>query len=300
VGCEGKRSLLLVFEELAAMMDLRLSDAQQKLSPQDKANIYLTMLHDHCEVGRARILALLEQQEDWHTPKHDRARDIAPRMLVVLDNVDQSNLLAGTELGALPKSDWLDFIVTTRLGPHELGLPADHAIEIGNLPPEDALELLRALHSFADDGEETAARDLVRMLGGHVLSVELAGAHVKDQAAANYSYAALHDYLSAQGVDALEQVPTSTSAKTRAAITAKTIGLIIGQTWPQLSAAEQRMLEYASLCPPELVPTDWLRNVVAQEFAELEPSEGPSLMADPWSALLAKLNGRRLLPVMSS
>jgi len=297
VGCEGKASLLQVFETLAALIGRPLSDADNQLADQDKLALYHARFEAHCMDGKARIVDLLGQQGgDWFTPAGQRELNIAPRMLVILDNVDQAELLSASQLGSFPKSDWLDFVVTSRMGPHDLGLDEDAAIEIGDLPEGDALALLRSRHPFATPHEEAAARDLVRMLWGHVLSVDLVGAHVAVQAAAGYSYAAMRDALAAHGVGALDdQVLGKARSATRAAMTAKTIGAVMDQTWAQLTAPQQRVLEYASLCPPDLVPTAWLRMVLEQEFAELARPEGPSLSADPWDTLLLTLHDRRLL-----
>ncbi|WP_285713647.1 toll/interleukin-1 receptor domain-containing protein [Erythrobacter oryzae] len=297
VGCEGKRNLLEVFETLALMLGCPLSDAEQALSDQAKFALYRQRFQAHCEAGRERIVGLLRQQGgDWFTPVEQRDCNIAPRMLVILDNVDQPELLGGQQLGAFPKDEWLDFLVTSRLGPDELGLEEAAAIEIGDLPPADALALLRSHHAFAGDAEEAAARELVAMVQGHVLSIDLIGAHVRVQARAGYSYAKMRDALKAQGVGAFEDPALGKArGELRAAVTAQTISAIMEQTLARLSAAEVTILEYASLCPPDLVPVNWLRDLVESDHPELAAPEGPSLAADPWPQALERLDDWRLL-----
>ena len=297
IGCEGKASLLEVFEILAALVGQPLSEAERNIEPKVQMALYLSRLRAHTDAGKARIVDLLGRQGgDWYTPVEHRDLDIAPRMLVILDNVDQPALLSGNELGAFPKFEWLDFLVTSRLGPGELGVDQAATIEIGDLPEADALALLRSYHPFADANEEAAARALVTMLCGHVLSTDLVGAQVAAQARAGYSYAKMRDMLKAQGVGTFE-IDAFGKARSdiRAEIAAKTIGAIIDQTWAKLTPVEQRVMEYASLCPPDLVPTDWLRAIVEPDFPEIADREGPSAVAAPWPTLLVKLDGRRLL-----
>jgi Flp pilus assembly protein TadD len=106
----------------------------------------------------------------------------------------------------------------------------------------------------------------------------------------------MRDALKAQGVGAFDDPALGKArGEIRAAATAQTISAIMEQTLAKLSAAEVTILEYASLCPPDLVPVNWLRGLVERNHPELAAPEGPSLAADPWALALERLDDWRLL-----
>ena len=123
-------------------------------------------------------------------------RDVDPAKvaaaLLLLDNISEPALLAPSQIATLPRANWLQLIATTRLGPDQLWAnPKSLALlEVDSLSEDDALELLRehqpsrdsegniladptrGTPGFASTAEESAARELVRELGGFTLAVE--------------------------------------------------------------------------------------------------------------------------------
>ena len=105
------------------------------------------------------------------------------KCLVILDNFEQVARHSEETLGR-----WLDraadakFIVTTR---EVLGLPGEETLALAPLPPADAAALftrraLAAKHDFAPNAEDQAAiPQLVKLLDGLPLAVELAAARVR-------------------------------------------------------------------------------------------------------------------------
>ena len=62
VGCEGKTSLLAVFETLAALIGRPLSEAEALMSPAAQMALYAQRFRAHYAEGNARIVELLRQQ----------------------------------------------------------------------------------------------------------------------------------------------------------------------------------------------------------------------------------------------
>jgi predicted ATPase/class 3 adenylate cyclase len=103
--------------------------------------------------------------------------------LLILDNFEQVSRHAEHTLGR-----WLDraaqacFLVTSR---EVLGLPGEEAMALAPLPPDDAASLFvrraeAAHHGFAPDADGHAAiGDLVRLLDGLPLAIELAAARAR-------------------------------------------------------------------------------------------------------------------------
>ncbi len=99
------------------------------------------------------------------------------RSLLVLDNLDRTELLTGAKRsGVLPAGDAVHIVATTRL---EAGRLEDkenvQCLLLDALPPEDGLRLLRRYRDTAGEDEWKAALALVHRLGGHALALEVVG-----------------------------------------------------------------------------------------------------------------------------
>jgi predicted ATPase/class 3 adenylate cyclase/Tfp pilus assembly protein PilF len=105
------------------------------------------------------------------------------RCLVILDNFEQVSRHAEETLGRwLNRASAAQFVVTTR---DVLGLPGEQTIALPPLPPSDAVTLFvrrcqSAKHDFVATPEDEAAIDqLVKLLDGLPLAIELAAARIR-------------------------------------------------------------------------------------------------------------------------
>ena len=121
----------------------------------------------------------------------DRDPDRGAACLLLLDNVSEPYLLSAAQLATLPSglgAGWLRLVATTRL---DLRAQKDRLalLAVDALDPDSALTLLRDHQpprdaqrrlvadleegepQFASDAEESAAREIVRALGGFTLAV---------------------------------------------------------------------------------------------------------------------------------
>ena len=97
VRCEGREDLRAALVSLAGTRDLEFEFTEAE--KQDLA------------LGFERVLAELKKRAASANP---------PRVLLLLDNVDQPKLLEPAQVQQLPQAEWLSIIATTRLGEHDL------------------------------------------------------------------------------------------------------------------------------------------------------------------------------------
>ena len=115
---------------------------------------------------------------------------------------------------------WLHVLATTRLGPNEIAPdPARHnLLAVDELPSEDALWLIegyqRPAGRFASEDEAAAATEIVRLLQGFTLAVEVVAVHLAERAGW-LTCAALRDRLKAEGLTGLEDIAGRTRGASR-------------------------------------------------------------------------------------
>ena len=142
--CEGKSTLrdaVLGQSDFTALFRDRISDEERK-QPED----YF-----------AAVLACLRERLDQ-----------SGHVLLVLDNVTDLALLARSQTDTMtvlgPK---LHLLATTRLVPPAGG--KGNWLTLGQLPEDDAMDLLEKHRFFASEAERAAARQIVKRLGGFTL-----------------------------------------------------------------------------------------------------------------------------------
>jgi NB-ARC domain len=160
VRCEGREDLRAALVGLAGTRDLEF-----EFSEAEKQDLAL---------GFERVLAELKKRAGLANP---------PRVLLILDNVDQPKLLEPAQVQRLPQAEWLSIIVTTRLGEHELfSRQKDRAfLAVDELPESDALALIEHYQpggKFPDEAARVAAQDIVLLLGRLTLAVEIAAVYL--------------------------------------------------------------------------------------------------------------------------
>src|SRR6056297_4056495 len=151
-------------------------------SPDEQARSALAQLKRITQSRRDTVNEQLRNLEDRPTPEDQLEAYESSRCLLILDNVDETELLAADQLGLIPSEDWLSVIITTRLSPDSFGAATSlRSIEVPPLNLIEGVELLRTFmpgEAFPDADEAQAAEDLVQALDGYTIALELIGAAV--------------------------------------------------------------------------------------------------------------------------
>ncbi|HMD60074.1 MAG TPA: TIR domain-containing protein, partial [Opitutaceae bacterium] len=257
----------------------------EKLDDTRAAKRILRELHKRAECGAAK------RAGEPNPPQ--------PRTLLILDNIDDARLLQPPHTDLLSGCSWLHVLATTRLGPEQLS-PDDHRhrlLAVDELPKDDALRLIASYQPqgrFASDDERAAARDIVTLLEGFTLAVEVVAVHLAERGG-RLTCAALRDRLKAEGLTGLENV----AGKTTRGVphVERLVTVTLAPTLAALSPPESLVLTLAALLPPDHVPLPWLRAVAAATFPDLG-QDAPPGYDDPWLSLVNHLISLRLLQVV--
>lgn len=287
IGCEGKTSLAGVLRELDAALDIYLTDEEKK---DDK-------------LAAQRILRELEKRAMHGAKEVNRKKStkkkISPATLLILDNVDKAKLIQSHETDILSGKKWLKLLVTTRMGEEDLGYDKERQsfITIDELPQDDAIKLIESYQQggvFPNEKEREAAKEIVKLLDGLTLAVEMTAIYLRDT---NYRVTC-QDFLKllkskgglAGAELAAKQSKTSISHE-------KLVSLTLAPTLEKLSEKENLVLSYASQLPPDNIPIPWLKDLVKEKYPKLGKKAKPG-MDDSWLSLINRLISLRIFQVV--
>ena len=128
------------------------------------------------DVARAVAAAVGARSEHDERPIASAGRTLKARgtWALILDNAE--HLLDAVAAAATELAPHLRVIVTSR---ERLGVPGEHVVEIGPLPPSDAAQLFeeRARAAGAKPSDRMLINPIVAQLDGLPLAIELAAAH---------------------------------------------------------------------------------------------------------------------------
>ncbi len=255
--CEGKsllRDAVLGQNDFTALFRDRIGDEERK-----QPGTYF-----------AAVLACLRERIDQ-----------LGHVLLVLDNVSDPVLLTRQQTDTLttlgPK---LHLLATTRLAPPASG--KGNWLSLGQLPDDDAMDLLEKHRPFANDVERDAARRIGKKLGGFTLAVELVAAWLGAHAESS-SYTMLAEGL---GLEDLETIAEADDLELCRHNHQRRLTAVLSPVLASLKPAERRALEYAALLPPDHVALPWLRALVVADFPELGQ---PGRLSDPWTDLWQRM-----------
>ncbi|HKI18012.1 MAG TPA: tetratricopeptide repeat protein, partial [Isosphaeraceae bacterium] len=284
IGCAGMPNLAAAIRTLDSDLGVTFTDAE-KLDDTRAAKRILQNLQERAERGAAA------RAGEPNPPQ--------PRALLILDNIDDARLLQPPHTDLLSGRAWLHVLATTRLGPKELS-PDDvrHRLQpVVELPADDAFRLIESYQPhgrFAGEDEWAAAREIVTLLQGFTLAVEVVAVHLAERGGP-LKCAALRDRLKAEGLTGLENIAGLTTRGIPHVERLLTVTL--APTLATLSAPESYTLSLAALLPPDHVPLPWLRAVAAQTFPDLGQDAQPGY-DDPWLTIVNHLISLRLLQVI--
>ena len=218
------------------------------------------------------------------------------RCLIILDNVDDPGLLEPAIISHLPREDWLHIIATSRLGDRELfGSQPDRCfLPVDELSEDEAFTLIERYQpnkKFANESDQAAAREIVKLLGCLTLAVESAAVFL-GSFAEEVTCRAFLERLKKEGLISLESLQDQVSERVRHG--EMRISATLRPTLEKLSASEILVLIYASLLPADCIALTWIRALASEQFPELG-KEAEVGYPDPWQNLLRHLFSLRLL-----
>lgn len=297
IPCEGRTHLADAFAPLSVQMGLDLPKPPHGLSDAETrlfiVKSFSNALERRIADAAPKITEAMARAADAHALPEDRPG--VPRgALIILDNVDHSDLLSTEEMAGLAAHPNIQIIATTRLDPAAFGAAAITSIPVDDLPFEDALTLLRSSRPFSDEYEANAARRIVDLLGGFTLGIELVGAFLADRK--EVTYGAYLARLEAEGLAGADALAADAKTAVRVRHREKQIGRVIDDTMASLSLTAQEVLAHAALFPADQIVAYQLRMLISEALPELEEDKVRPGYVDPWEELLRDLSGRRLLP----
>lgn len=217
------------------------------------------------------------------------------RILLILDNVDELELLGNAQRVYLPRADWLCVLATSR----ESTQSWEHGDRIVALPldalaHEDAIALLRERQknrAFRSADDAAAAAELVRDLDGYTLAVEQAATFLGVNP--DITIRELLDQLRADGLSRLDEIALGNSnVRDQIVHAEQRLDLILRRTLPSNDTLERELLNYAALWAPDAIPKLWIEEWAVQAHPELCRSVG---LSKPLPAAWQQLEHRRLL-----
>ena len=239
--------------------------------------------------------------------------------LLILDNLneDATDIVGRSNLQALPSTEKLHLLITTRADPRSLG--GMEAFSLDVLSTGDALDLLFRYRQFARptddpdylearkgqyplaefqdipaDQEWKAALTIVNRLGRHALAVALVGAFLGTYP--DVSYAQFARDMATDGIGkALKFVGGDKMVRNLIEHPIKLIGDLFEQSVAQLSPLVLRTLEYAAFLPPDLAPLAWLKELVTQDAQVAADLQPVSCRPPPWKETVRALAGLQYL-----
>ena len=216
--------------------------------------------------------------------------------LLILDNVDQSDLLQLPMIRRLPAKRWLHVLVTTWLGPNDLVDLEKEAfafLPMDKMEEEDALALIESYQQdrrFKNDAERAAALDVVRLLDRFTLAVERAAVFLSQPHRVGCH--AFLKRLKTEGLRGLEDAAVEYSRRIDHGD--KTLTATIRPLLELLEADERLALDYAALLPADCIAVEWLEFLVGDQFPEVEMAAEVGHL-EPWELIIDHLRDLQLL-----
>lgn len=284
IGCASETNLATVLKKLDIDLKVTFSEDEKK----DDIRGAKRIIHELESLAFNRIDELSEKQNYSK-----------PAVLLILDNVDLAELIQEPNTNLILGKEWLKVLVTTRMGPEELG--EDEAkmtyLTIDELSFDDALSLIESYQyhgKFNNDDEKERAKEIVRLLGCYTLAVEVAALYLYE-CKGRISCAAFLELLKREGgltgIDIVGSITKTTIHHS------KLISATLVPAIDILSSVEKLILKYASLLPPDTIPLSWVKAMVMIDYPELGKS-ALSGFDDPWISNINHLLSLRFLQMV--
>jgi Flp pilus assembly protein TadD len=280
VNCAGVETLAKAIRSLASELGVYFTD-EEKADDQLAARRILSVLLQKAELTLNGINQISQEQ--------------IPKVLLILDNIENPALFKTPETDLLTNKPWLSVLATTRLSPDFFGAESEerYFISVDELSQDDALALIESYQQrkqFSRPAEREAAAAIVRLLGGFTLAVEIAAIYLSENRA-SVTAANLLKRLEKEGIDTL-------GLKIQGGIRhpERMVSACIKPALNSLSKLEKSIVLAAALLPPDHIPLPWIRDLIskAEGLGYLLEDAKPGY-PDPWLILVNHLIGLRLI-----
>ncbi len=253
IHCEGMASLKECFYKLAMELSLQLS----------------TTSNDSMRL-----------QEIWQWLQH-RPHG---RCLVIFDYVDNMDVLAEKDLASIIRADDnVHILTTTRCACHSLGTTAI-PFRLGSMQAIDAFDALACLRPFKT-AEKNTVISIIRNLGAHALSIQLAGAFLRENE--DISYEDFASELTSEGVLSVLEYTTEVAKNINYSVF-QSIEKLILPSLEKFTPEEKTAAQLIALLAPESVIAPWIQEALEILYPKTMRQKG---LKKPWSALVRKFNG---------
>ena len=287
LGCANETNLASVIKRLDADLNITLTEDEKKDDIRGAKRI-LNELYN-------RAVENAEKANSKSNITETVKEFIKPAVLLILDNVDHPELIQPPCSDIISGKEWLKILVTTRMGPEELGEDetTQKLLPIDELPFDDGVSLIESYQlggRFKNSEEKEKAGEIIKLLGGFTLAVEIAALYLYEKKG-RVSCAEFLDVLKSNGVDYFGEHTNKQLSHT------KLISATLTPTLSLLSPEETLILSYASLLPPDSIPSPWLKTLVVQQYPKLGEEEMAGI-DNPWFSTINHLLSLRLLQVV--
>lgn len=219
-----------------------------------------------------------------------RSFKAGPMRLLLLDNLDDPVLVSPQNRSEmLPGGDFVHILITTRVDAdqfHDI-----QTIPLDSLPEEDGLKLLERHRQFVGEEEWKAAIQIVHVLGGYPLALEVVAVYLWKNPEISYC-----QYLQRLRKEKLVSIDAAASDN-RVHLSRhrqKFLTPLLQPTLDQLTSPQLLAIEFAALLPPDRIPWPWLASLVRNEYPDdFKPPE-PGY-PDEWQRLRRHLAALRLI-----
>jgi tetratricopeptide (TPR) repeat protein len=286
LGCANETNLASVIKRLDADLNITLTEDEKKDDTRGAKRI-LNELYN-------RAVENAEKANSKSNITETVKEFIKPAVLLILDNVDHPELIQPPCSDIISGKEWLKILVTTRMGPEELGEDetTQKLLSIDELPFDDGVSLIESYQlggRFKNSEEKEKAGEIIKLLGGFTLAVEVAALYLYEKKG-RVSCAEFLDVLKSNGVDYFGEHTNKQLSHT------KLISATLAPTLDTLSPEESLILNYAALLPPDSIPLPWLKELVAKEYPQLCEVEMAGI-DNLWISTINHLLSLRLLQV---
>jgi tetratricopeptide (TPR) repeat protein len=287
LGCANETNLASVIKRLDADLNITLTEDEKKDDLRGAKRI-LNELYN-------RAVENAEKANNRSNATTSDKEYSKPAVLLILDNVDHPELIQPPCSDIISGKEWLKIIATTRMGPEELGEDESthKLLTIDELPFDDGVSLIESYQvggRFKNSEEKEKAGEIVKLLGGFTLAVEVAALYLYEKKG-RVSCAEFIEILKAKGGDWVGENTKKQLSHT------KLISATLAPTLDSLTREETLILSYTSLLPPDSIPLTWVKALVVKEYPQMGEEEMAGI-DNPWISTINHLLSLRLLQVV--
>lgn len=132
------------------------------------------------------------------------------------------------------------------------------------------MALLQSIRPFRNDRELTAAQRLVRSLAPSELALRIVRGCL--EVYPNITCADFIELPTWVGIERIENSQESTGKQSHPLPPELRVRVVLDPVLDSLDPFERRLLEFASLLPPDWIPVEWLRDLLSKDFPDYSRS----------------------------